>query len=1002
MASYLQDGIGVFPQEQGFTPNYNFIMKALEMRQEQYNQGFSQIKNVYNSVLNAEMLGEDNKQRRDQIVSNAKKALQDLPMVDLSIAKNVTAAESVFKPFYEDTDILADIGYTKESKTNLSKGMSLQNAEKEEDRKRYWSIGIQDIYDGMDEFKNATPEQRRNMRARKYVAKPQISEEVLKMFNEGKLKRSVDQISGQIKYTTENGEQLIEPLTNLYLSKAFNDPEAMEGFNVYGRVTRNKFIRENTQNGRFPSRDVAAKAHDEALVKDYLDLQDRRVAETTKSVGLLDERIKILNGKLADGTLTEEEKGKLIRDEIQRENLNKQIQGFKDNKLNAKERIMGNPESYLGNMYLHKAANDLATSLSAFGSEKIESNPLYKDFVHPLKLKEFETQQNMILENLKSENNMKEETHKAQLKVLYGDSDGSGDGKSSSDKKSAIKINELNVPEVTQDVASSGVEFRTPTGKPDSYEQQMKYKNETITSYADAKANLIFEVLSPGEIKDAKGNLLDQTQMRMLSKKPEMLDKLYKDAIDKYNIISKDPTNPKAQKARRMMEEITAKRDLWNATDVYTRDNLKNIVANLEASETYAERKVVRQKQTLGSAASGGGGKPEVETVVEPGKYEGWIYKHLLKDGTLIGTDDYSKSMFINNIKKDPEFMKYVNQRYPSKDGKPSKFDTPFEKQIVTSVIVELQNNLSKFRNRVVEKWNDQGLNFFGRYSGGGGGTTARTVTYRGSKEVQGETADKYTLDLLGKIVSLKGDTDMTVSAGPNKIKGYKDNDEDLLKLIQNGALSNEVLNSIKLGKTAGMDYYSISSTQVGGGNPAYNAYTLTFDPKFISQMQGTENKPGLITNEQATKLANGLTIYIKKDKDQSAFSQASRLSEIDVLINSNPQGVFKRSVHPGYGIEIVKNPLTNGYKMKTHYLKISPDDLEGEHFEEEMDVPPSTDLSSLYYETYEGLNNLLYRTETAKKDFRKAEVAVNPAKKITREDIEREKREILSRQGLL
>lgn len=44
MANYLQDGVGAFPQEQGFTPNYNFIMRTLEMRQNQYDQGFANVK----------------------------------------------------------------------------------------------------------------------------------------------------------------------------------------------------------------------------------------------------------------------------------------------------------------------------------------------------------------------------------------------------------------------------------------------------------------------------------------------------------------------------------------------------------------------------------------------------------------------------------------------------------------------------------------------------------------------------------------------------------------------------------------------------------------------------------------------------------------------------------------------------------------------------------------------------------------------------------------------
>jgi hypothetical protein len=207
MATYLDED--VFPETKEFTPNYAFIMRTLQLKQTQYDQGFAKVKSVYNSILNADMLGDDHKKRRDEIIANAEKALKDLPTMDLGLPQNVTAAKSAFQPFYEDEALLHDIAYTKTSKNNAQIGMSLQNSEKKEDRDRYWGTGVQYIMDGMDDYKNATDEQRRGMSARRYVAKPNVDDEIMKMFTDGKIKISRDSVSGQVKYTDENGISLL-------------------------------------------------------------------------------------------------------------------------------------------------------------------------------------------------------------------------------------------------------------------------------------------------------------------------------------------------------------------------------------------------------------------------------------------------------------------------------------------------------------------------------------------------------------------------------------------------------------------------------------------------------------------------------------------------------------------------------------------------------------------------------------------------------------------------
>ena len=991
MATYLQDGVGAFPQEQGFTPNYNFIMRTLDMRQNQYDQAFAQVKSVYNSVLSADLTRDDNKDRRDEILANAQKALKDLPMVDLSNPKNVTTAKNVFKPFYEDNNILWDMAQTKDGKSQIAKGMALQNSSKEEDRKRYWSVGVQDVYDWFDEFKSASADDALGMRSRRYVGKPQVSEQILKMFNEGKLKRSIDRIDGQVKYTYENGQELQVPLTNLYLSLAENDPEAMEGFSVYGRVQRNRFIKENVANGTYATKELAASAHDKSLLNDYIAVQDKGLKQSTDALSILQSRLKGWEEKLAAGTLTDAEVRKMAQDEIDRDQLKKQIDQYNVSKQNANDKVLRNPTQYLANVYLYKSASDLATALSSVsGSSKIDSNPLYKDFVFPKEFDDYKLQNQIKLEREKSALNMEEEKFKAELKALYGDSDG-GDGSSSGGgggKGTSLK--ELNVPEVKENIAASGVTNRAGE-LPNAYQQNIDAKSELIGKLSETKASFIFEALDPNEIVDSKGNVLNQNQMRSLLTNGTLLDQLYGKAVKKLSNYSQ--SNPsKYQSLSTMQEQVVKLNQAWVAMDRKMNEWTKEIIGNVAATETHPDKVEYETRYQ---------GKSEIPYQVEkrtPGKDEGWIYKHLqLKDGRLAGTDNVND--FLVGVRKDPKFEALVKKKYDEnlafyngtagtmlktalipgygvyKGIKDLAGGKPTMEQARTQVSNEFKEKFSEYRDKIVKKWNERGLNVITQYAPipGGGGTTSRTLTFTGSNKVRGEEADVITADLLAKIPTISGSKDMFVTAGPDKPKTGPGDGDDELKTLVNGVLGREIMNSIKLGKDAELKGYSITSSMVGGSDPNYHAYTITFDADFIAKMKGTDSKPGIL-GATADKLVNGITIYVNKEKDNTLASTKSSMGEIDILVNTNPQGVLQREVLPGYGLTIQKNPISGGYKIKTNYLAITAQNLDGTPTEREVTVPAGADLSTIYYQTINDLRNMYTMSQTMKDKYLKSQ----------------------------
>lgn len=995
MATYLPDGVGVFPQEQGFTPNYNFIMRTLEMRQNQYDQGFAQVKSVYNSVLGAELLREENKEQRDLIIANAQKALKDLPMVDLSIAKNVSAAKSVFKPFYEDEDILWDMSQTKEVKGQIARGSALQYAEKEEDRKRYWGVGVQDLYDWVDEFKGASRTDARGMRSRRYVGKPQVADEIFTLFKEGKLKVTVDKLSGMEKITYENGQESVIPITNLYISKVQNDPEALEGFNVYGRVQRNRFIKDNVANGKYTSREEAAAAHDKSLVNDYVALQDRGITQSTQALNLVKDNVQSLQKKLAEGKILagSSEERELVNAELEAEALERKIKEYEINKQNAPSLIERNPSGFLGQIYMHKSANDLAIALSSVSmSKKIESNPIYKDFIFSKEMEEYKNQLAIRLEKEKSMLNMEEEKLKAQLKDMYGDG---GDGTTGGGK--GFSRGQLNIPEVRESPAASGVAGRSGA-MANAYGQFVDNKKEVITKLSESKASLIFDALSPNEIVDDKGNPLNQNQMRALLANGDLLDKLYAKAVTKVNNYAKsDPEKFRRLNATQL--QVSNLNNVWLAMDRQGTAWAKEIIGNLEATETYPEK--VEEYERLSTAKEATNVYVKDKRVV-PGKNEGWIYKHLLRpDGVLVS--EGQSDVFLKGIEKDKNFETLIGERFAKNvatyyarrgtiDPRNLFASKPTYEQARTEVTNEFKEKFGDYRKKVLDKWNERGLNFLTQYSPipGGGGTTARVLTFTGSNKVSGETADVLVTDLLTKLPAIGGGAkDVFVVAGPDKPQGAKsDGDEDLKTLIMNGVLGREIMNSIKLGKDSELKGYSITTSMVGGNDPNYHAYTLTFDADFIGKMKGTESKPGLL-GSKADKLINGITIYVKKDKDNTLASTKSTMGEIDILVNTNPQGTLQKEVIPGYGLTITKNPISGGYKITTNYPEITPQNLDGTPVEKEVIVSPNADLTTAYYETVNNLLQLYSITQTAKDNYIK-----NQPAKATREGVDRLKQQ--------
>ena len=66
MATYLPGVTDYIPQIQPFKPDFNFYANILQTKEAQYKAGYQKLSGIYGSLLNSEMLRDDNNNRREQ------------------------------------------------------------------------------------------------------------------------------------------------------------------------------------------------------------------------------------------------------------------------------------------------------------------------------------------------------------------------------------------------------------------------------------------------------------------------------------------------------------------------------------------------------------------------------------------------------------------------------------------------------------------------------------------------------------------------------------------------------------------------------------------------------------------------------------------------------------------------------------------------------------------------------------------------------------------------
>jgi hypothetical protein len=246
MATYLQGVTDFIPQFQPFQPDFNFYGNVLQTKQTQYDNNWKALNNMYSKFYYSELTRDKNIQARDSFIKDAQFNLKRISQLDLSLEQNVRQATQIFRPFYENTDIMKDMAWTKTRNAELSSADSFRTSLDPEMNKKYWEPGVQEIMYKTEEFKNATDEEARTFDNVRYTPNVDImgrAQEIAKDFGDVQSVTISDNNRWIIK--TRNGEQLEEPLQKLFEARLGSDPTIQAYFRTQAYVDRKNYADVN-------------------------------------------------------------------------------------------------------------------------------------------------------------------------------------------------------------------------------------------------------------------------------------------------------------------------------------------------------------------------------------------------------------------------------------------------------------------------------------------------------------------------------------------------------------------------------------------------------------------------------------------------------------------------------------------------------------------------------------------------------------------------------------
>jgi len=246
MATYIQGVTDYIPQIQPFQPDYNFLGNIMQTRQSRYDSAHKQISSIYGTLLNAPLSRDENINARDQFFKTVDTDIQKISGLDLSLKQNQDQAEQVFKPFWENKDMVRDMVWTKNKDTEMMKGENLRYCvDSEKCGGEYWDGGMDYLKLKTEEYRKASKEDARNFENVRFTPLINVTDKAIKAAKDAGFKVSYDELHGGYMVTTKNGSRMVRPLTDFFMNKFGSDPQVTAYYKTQAYLNRKQFVMQH-------------------------------------------------------------------------------------------------------------------------------------------------------------------------------------------------------------------------------------------------------------------------------------------------------------------------------------------------------------------------------------------------------------------------------------------------------------------------------------------------------------------------------------------------------------------------------------------------------------------------------------------------------------------------------------------------------------------------------------------------------------------------------------
>lgn len=238
MATYLPGVTDSGFNPISYTPNFPYMINALQKAQAKYDANYNEIASSYDKVANSLLLVPENNQYRNQFLENTKEQLKQLSSKDLSLRQNVDEAERLFAPLWEDEDLLADYKISKQYQSQIAEYNRLKNSDKKEDRDRAWDYGRAYVELTAKDLSIAKRGDGsiQNVKLRPYVPYVNVSEEISKELKDRGYDPGIvsyDYKDGYV-YEIKNGNGTRQVYKKVITDILNNRPDLQDIFKVQG------------------------------------------------------------------------------------------------------------------------------------------------------------------------------------------------------------------------------------------------------------------------------------------------------------------------------------------------------------------------------------------------------------------------------------------------------------------------------------------------------------------------------------------------------------------------------------------------------------------------------------------------------------------------------------------------------------------------------------------------------------------------------------------------